>query len=101
MAKGYWIVHVDVSDAEAYKAYLAANAEPFVKFGARFLVRNGRREDKEGALRSRHVVIEFSDYATALACYDSPEYRRALALRVAASQADLVIVEGYDGPEPA
>ncbi|MFZ1962593.1 MAG: DUF1330 domain-containing protein [Roseiarcus sp.] len=100
MAKGYWIAHVDVVDADGYKAYLSANAIPFAKYGGRFLVRAGRSEPKEGALRSRHVVIEFKDYATALACYQSEEYRRALALRLPVSQGDLVVVEGYDGPQP-
>ncbi len=70
MAKGYWIAHIDVSDPDAYKAYLGANAIRLAKYGARFLVRAGRNETKEGTLRSRHVVIEFEDYATALACYE-------------------------------
>ena len=57
---------------------------------------------KEGALRGRHVVIEFKDYATAFACYESPEYQRALALRQRVGVAgDLVIIEGYDGMQPA
>jgi uncharacterized protein (DUF1330 family) len=102
MAKGYWIAHVDVADSEAYKAYLAANAKPFAKYGARFLVRAGHATQKEGALRARHVVIEFEDYATALACYESPEYRNAFALREPpTAQGDLVIIEGYDGIQPA
>jgi uncharacterized protein (DUF1330 family) len=100
MAKGYWIAHVDVADAEGYKAYIEANAVPFAKYGARFLVRAGRGEIEEGALRSRHVVIEFKDYATALACHQSQEYRRARAIREPVSQVDLVVVEGYDGPQP-
>jgi len=101
MAKGYWIAHVEVDDPEGYKAYFAANAAPFAKYGARFLVRSGRRVQKEGALRSRHVVIEFEDYATALACYESPEYQGALAIRQRVSRGDLVIIEGYDGAPPA
>ena len=101
MAKGYWIAHVDVDDAEGYKAYFAANAEPFAKYGARFLVRSGRSVQKEGALRGRHVVIAFKDYATAMACYESPEYQRALAIRQRVSRGDLVIIEGYDGIQPA
>ena len=101
MAKGYWIAHVDVADPEAYKAYIAANAKPFAKYGARFVVRAGRNTLKEGALRSRHVVIEFKDYATALSCYQSPEYQSALALRQPVSQGDLVIIEGYEGTQPA
>ena len=102
MAKGYWIAHVDVADPEAYKAYFAANALVFAKYGARFLVRAGRSTLKEGALRARHVVIEFEDYATALACYESPEYHRALALRKPpVAQGDVLIIEGYDGTQPA
>lgn len=100
MAKGYWIAHVDVADPEVYRAYLVANAVPFAKFGGRFLVRSGRSEMKEGALRARHVVIEFPDYAAALACYRSEDYAQALALRRPVSEGDLVIIEGYDGPQP-
>ena len=100
MAKGYWIVRVDVADAEAYKAYVAANAEAFRKFGARFLVRAGKYETVEGMSRARNVVIEFKDYATALACYRSPEYAKAMAFRDKSSVADILVIEGYDGPQP-
>jgi uncharacterized protein (DUF1330 family) len=100
MAKGYWIAHVDVNDPEAYKAYTAANGAAFAKYGARFLVRAGQSRQAEGRLRARHVVIEFKDYETALACYNSPEYRAAMALREKASAADLVVIEGYEGPQP-
>jgi uncharacterized protein (DUF1330 family) len=101
MAKGYWIVRVDVSDPEAYKAYVAANAEAFRKFGAHFLVRAGKYETVEGASRARNVVIAFKDYATALACYRSPEYAAARQLRLSAATADIIVIEGYDGPQPA
>jgi uncharacterized protein (DUF1330 family) len=46
------------------------------------------------------VVLEFKDYQTALACYNSPEYARLVAIRSPHSQGDLVIIEGYDGPQP-
>jgi uncharacterized protein (DUF1330 family) len=100
MAKGYWVARVDVKDAEAYKKYVAANAEPFAEFGARFLVRAGSFEAVEGSARSRNVVIEFPSYEAALACYRSPAYQRAVELRRGASESDLVIIEGYDGPQP-
>ena len=100
MAKGYWIVRVDVSDPEAYKAYVAANAEAFRKFGAHFLVRAGKYETVEGLSRTRNVVIEFKDYATALACYRSPEYAAAKAVRLGAGTGDFLVIEGYDGPQP-
>ena len=39
--KGYWIGRVDVSNPDAYQNYVKANAVPFAKYGARFLVRGG------------------------------------------------------------
>ena len=61
MAKGYWIVRVDVADQEKYKAYVAANAAPLRKYGARFLVRAGKYENPEGGSRGRNAVIEFPE----------------------------------------
>lgn len=100
MAKGYWIGRVDVRDDEGYKPYAAANAGIFRKFGARFVVRAGKYENPEGTARTRNVVIEFPDYATALACYNSPEYQENIKRRLPHSTADIVIIEGYDGPQP-
>jgi len=100
MAKGYWIAHVDVNDPEGYKKYVSANGTAFAKYGARFLVRGGQFECREGNVRSRNVIIEFKDYATALACYNSPEYADAMKHRLKASVADMIIIEGYDGPQP-
>lgn len=100
MKKGYWIAHVDISDPEGYKRYQAANAEPFAKYGAKFLVRAGENEVTEGGFRSRHVIIEFPSYKAAQECYHSAEYQYAKSLRADAGIADLIIVEGYDGPQP-
>ena len=100
MPKGYWIVRVDVADQEKYKAYVAANAEPLKKYGARFLVRAGRFEPVEGSSRSRNAVIEFPTYQAALDCWKSPEYHRAIKLRQPVSTIDLIVIEGYEGPQP-
>lgn len=97
--KGYWIAHVDVADPEGYKAYQTANAVAFGKFGARFLVRGGRSEVTEGRARSRCVVIEFPSYDAALACYRSPDYQAAKALRMGKGEIDLVIIEAYDAAQ--
>jgi uncharacterized protein (DUF1330 family) len=100
MAKGYWIARVDVRDPEGYKGYLAANALPLKKYGARFLVRGGPFECPEGAHRSRNVVLEFPSYEAALACWHSPEYQAAIAKRQPFSEGDFLIVEGYEGAQP-
>ena len=96
--KGYWIGHVDITDPEGYKAYVAANAGPFGKFAGRFLVRGGTREVAEGKVRGRTVVLEFPSYEAALACYRSDGYQAAKRLRDGKGELDLIVVEGYDGP---
>jgi uncharacterized protein (DUF1330 family) len=100
MPKGYWLVQVEVNEPEGYKDYIAANQLAFHKYGARYLVRAGRHEVMEGTSRSRLVVIEFPDYAAALACYRSPEYQQAAMLRKGRAVADITVVEGYDGVQP-
>ena len=97
-AKGYWIGHMNVRDAEVYRTYVAANAAPFARFKARFLVRGGQAEVVEGKSNPRHVVIEFPSYADAVACYHSAEYQAAKDLRDPVAEGDLVIVEGYVSP---
>ena len=100
MAKGYWIGRVDVRSDDGYKPYAMGNQAIFKKYGARYVVRAGKFECVEGNARSRNVVIEFPDYATALACYNSPEYQANMKLRQPHSAADIVVIEGYDGPQP-
>jgi uncharacterized protein (DUF1330 family) len=96
MAKAYWIVNNLITDPAAYEAYKAANAAPFAAYGARFLVRAGAQTVREGQAHPRSVVIEFASMADAVACYESPEYQAALALRKEAATGSLIIVEGYD-----
>ncbi len=101
MAKGYWIARVDVHNPDGYKQYVAENGPVFAKYGGKFLVRGGAFEAREGGNhRSRNVVLEFPDYATALACFNSPEYQRLITIRAPHSVADLIVIEGYDGPQP-
>lgn len=94
MAKGYWVVRVSVRNATQYPAYLEAAKPAFEKYGARFLVRGGRYLAKEGLARDRNVVVAFDDYDTAIACYHSPEYQAARAIRMVHADTDFLIVEG-------
>lgn len=94
MSKAYWIVRVSVRDEQRYPEYLAAARPAFEKFGAKFIVRGGAFETMEGNARERNVVVEFTDRATAAACYQSPEYQKAKALRQKYADADFIIIEG-------
>ena len=100
MPKAYWIGSVEVHNEEGYKPYAAANAAIFRKYGGRFVVRGGKHQGVEGQNRSRNVVIEFPDYAAAMACYRSPEYQQNMKIRQANAVTDLIVIEGYDGPQP-
>jgi len=94
MPKGYWIVHTVVLDPAAFEAYRTALVPYLAANAGTFLVRAGRAEQVEGALKPRHVVIEFPDYEKALSAYESPDYQAIMALRHRASSADIVVVEG-------
>jgi uncharacterized protein (DUF1330 family) len=58
MAKGYWIVRVDVKNEDGMKPYAAASPAIYKKFCGRYLVRSNKCEVPEGTTRSRHVGVE-------------------------------------------
>jgi uncharacterized protein (DUF1330 family) len=89
-----------VHNADGYKEYVAALPDILRKFGGRYVTRGGRTDVVEGKNRSRVVVLEFPSYDAAMACYRSPEYAKAISLRQASADADLIVIEGYDGPQP-
>jgi uncharacterized protein (DUF1330 family) len=101
MPAGYWIARVDVDDAAAYERYRALNGKAFAKFGGRFVVRGPAGKVVKGTARKHNVVIAFDSYAQAVACYESPEYQEAMTHLKDVGPVDLVIVEGYEGPQPA
>lgn len=96
MAKGYWVVRVDVTEPEQFKAYQAFIGPFLDAHGGRFLVRGGRHTHTEGTARQRNVVVEFPSYEAALTAYDSAAYQAGIALRRDAAIADFVVVEGVD-----
>ena len=96
MAKGYWIAHVDVRDAERYKDYVSTAKPAFERFGARFLARGGECQAMEGKGRARNVVIEFPSRQAATDCYNSPEYQAAKAIRQTVADGEIIIVDGVE-----
>ena len=100
MARGYWMFHTTISDPETYNKYIERDGEAFARYGARFLVRGGEHKAVEGSAGDRHVIIEFDSYEQALACYNSPEYQANIKVRQPHSIAELIVIEGYDGPQP-
>jgi uncharacterized protein (DUF1330 family) len=96
MPKGYVMARIDVTDPEEYAKYVARTRSIAESFGGRFLVRGGRHEQLEGHGRSRHVLLEFPDFATARAFYRSEPYQAILPHAMAGSERELVLVEGVE-----
>ena len=76
--KAYWVcIYEKIGNPEKLKEY-AIKAKPAVeKFSGKFLARGGRTRTNDGINSPRTVVVEFPDYNTALACYDSLDYKEA------------------------
>ena len=76
--KSYWVcIYEKIYNSEKLKEY-ALKAKPAVeKYSGKFLVRGGKNRTNDGINSPRTVVVEFPDYDTAVACYDSPEYQEA------------------------
>jgi uncharacterized protein (DUF1330 family) len=96
MPKAYWIARVDVRDPETYKKYVVTATPAFQRHKAKFLARGGRTEVLEGKARARNVIIEFPSMEEALACYNSPEYTAARAIRQTVSDGEFVLVEAAE-----
>ena len=99
MAKAYVVAEITVTDPQAYEEYRKLVLPTVLAFDGQFLVRGGNRIQCEGVDDSHHdqmrtVILEFPSLSQARAWYDSPAYQEAKALRQAASQGRLFIVEG-------
>lgn len=99
MAKAYVVTEITVTDPQAYEEYRKRVLPTVLAFDGQFLVRGGTRIQCEGVDdahrdQMRTVIVEFPSLAQARAWYDSPDYKEAKALRQAASQGRLFIVEG-------
>lgn len=97
MPKGYWIAQIDVTDTAAYEGYRKLTPDIIAAHGGRFIVRGGPQEAVEGAARLRTVVVEFPTYQAARACYFSPAYQTAAAIRQGAAQSNFLLIEGWEG----
>ncbi|HTV63897.1 MAG TPA: DUF1330 domain-containing protein [Verrucomicrobiae bacterium] len=96
MKKGYWVVaYRAISDESAVKAYVALAVPAIQSFGGRSLTGSTSQiKAHEAGLRLRTVVVEFGDYDTALAAYESEAYQRALRALGSGAERDHRIVEG-------
>ena len=90
----YVIAQIEITDPEAFGAYRELVPATIEAHGGRYLARGGRTEVVEGAGPGRTVVLEFPSYEAALGWYNSEDYAGPKAMRMAASEGTITIVEG-------
>jgi uncharacterized protein (DUF1330 family) len=98
MAKAFWITtYRSVSNPEALAAYAKLAAPALNAAGGRFLARGVAAKVMELGLLERTVLIEFPSVDQAVAAYNSPGYKQALAaLGKNAVERDIRIIEGLE-----
>lgn len=92
----YLIVNIEIIDPAAFERYREAVPPLIARHGGRYLVRGGETRQLEGSRPwHRVVVLEFPSREAAEACYADPDYAPLLALRLASTNSDAVLVDGY------
>jgi uncharacterized protein (DUF1330 family) len=85
----------DAWDQEKLAEYRERNTDVVAAHGGRFIARGGTHETLEGDWAPKRLVImEFPDIEAARGWYGSDEYAALRELRQAASDTDIVVVEG-------
>ena len=95
MAKAYWITtYRSIGNPDALAAYAKLAGPALAGMGGRFLARGNPVKAMENGLMQRVVVIEFDSLDKAVAAYDSPAYKDALAALGNSVDRDIRVVEG-------
>jgi uncharacterized protein (DUF1330 family) len=91
----YLVVDIDVHDPDRYEEYKPLAAASVEGHGGKYLVRGGAVEILEGQWQpKRFVVLEFPTVEQAKEWWSSEEYAPAKALRHAAAQTNMILVQG-------
>ena len=91
----YCIYQIEITDPELYKDYVAQVPATVAKFEGEYLARGGRSETLEGQWPDRRtVILKFPSYEHAKRWHESEEYAGPKAIRLAASEADALLIDG-------
>jgi uncharacterized protein (DUF1330 family) len=91
----YVLAEIEITNPDGYREYTAIVPATIAKYGGRFLVRGGAAEVLEGDWpQRRRVLLEFPSMQAAKQWFDSPEYEKPKAMRQAASDGRLILMEG-------
>jgi uncharacterized protein (DUF1330 family) len=90
----YVVYEAVITDADQYERYKELAAPSVAAAGGRYLARGGAVETFEGPTPARVVVLEFPTLDAATAWYRGEQYTAARALREAACDARMFVVDG-------
>ncbi len=91
----YILAEIEITNPEGYKEYSKLVPATIAKYGGRFLVRGGASEALEGEWpQRRRVMLEFPTMEAARNWWSSPDYEKPRAMRQAASNGRLLLMEG-------
>lgn len=91
----YVIVDIQVHDPSGYDEYRKVVGASLATYGGKFMVRGGTIDVLEGNWKPKRIVIlEFDSAARAREWYDSEDYRMPKQMRMRASTANMIVVEG-------
>jgi uncharacterized protein (DUF1330 family) len=95
MPKGYWIVHIKITDPDTYRRYADVAPTIVKQLGGEYIVDAGRAQTAEGdGSLDRHVVVEFPSYEAALTAFRSNEYQSIINLRHSSAECFFTFAEG-------
>lgn len=96
---GYLLAHVkSVHNPDGLAEYAAKTPDLIASYGGRYLVRGGEVDPVEIDCQiGLFVVVEFPSYEATKRFYHGDEYRHLTAVRQAAADVDMLLVDGYSG----
>ena len=95
---GYLIATYDITNPEAYPAYVAVVGATLAGSGAEVLVADYNSEVVEGKPAKVTVVLKFASKAAALEWYNSAAYQAIVHHRTTNSAGSMVLVDGFVPP---
>ena len=91
----YIVGNIRMTDAEGYRPYSEQVPPILADMKGTFLARGGTARSLEGGLDlDRLVIVAFPDMAACRAFYEGDAYGEIKPIRIAASDSNIVIVEG-------
>lgn len=95
--KAYIIADVKITDPVQYEEYKKLTPGSLKPFDGKFIVRGGATTTLEGDWQpGRIVMLEFPSLEKAKAWWSSETYAPAKAIRQAASETRMIVMEGFE-----